>query len=256
MARVVGGPARYVTKESIKKYQLQFFTIFFVAYFVALILGFFLGFNFQRYPYVQIASLIFVVVAAIVARSVINKIIDTLEKKRVDFRKEGAGEAVVCYILESLPDDYVLIHGLKPKSRYGDIDHVVVGPSGVYAIDTKNWRGVVAADGKGELLLNGKPTKKPEVKNLTRTVLSIREEIKVLFELNLHIRGILAFPAARVEARWGSTGHVHCVTDGKLYEYIAEKKKEKKLSKKEVESISQTLLSLARMDKDRAPDGK
>jgi hypothetical protein len=246
MARVLGEAARYVTKQSIKKYQLQFLTIFFVAYFVALILGFFLGFNFQKYPYVQIASLFFVVVAAVVARSVINKIIDNLEKKRIDFRKGAAGEALVGYILESLPNDYVVIHGLKPKPYYGDIDHVVIGPSGVYAIDTKNWRGVVTADGKGELLLNGKSTKKPEVKNLTRTIMSIREEIKVLFELNLYIRGVLAFPAARVEARWGSTGHVHCVTDEKLYEYIFERKKEKKLSQKEIESISQALLALAR----------
>jgi hypothetical protein len=256
MARVLGGPARYVTKQSIKKYQLQFLTIFFAAYFVALILGFFLGFNFQKYPYVQIASLIFVVAAAVVARSVINKIIDNLEKKRIDFRQGAAGEALVGYILESLPNDYVVIHGLKPTSRYGDIDHVVIGPSGVYAIDTKNWKGIVTADGKGELLLNGKPTKKPEAKNLTRTILSIREGIKVLFELNLYIRGVLAFPAARVEARWGSTGHVHCVTDEKLYEYIFERKKEKKLSKKEIESISQALLALARKDKDFAPDGK
>jgi hypothetical protein len=105
-------------------------------------------------------------------------------------------------------------------------------------------------------LLNGKSTKKPEVKNLTRTIMSIREEIKVLSELNLYIRGVLAFPAAHVEARWGSTGHVHCVTDEKLYEYIFERKKEKKLSKKEIESISQALLALARMDKDFASGNK
>ena len=256
MARVLGGPSRYVTRRSIKKYQLEFLTIFFVAYFFALILGFFLGFNFQRYPYIQIAALIFVVVAAVAARLVINKITDTLEKKRIDFRKGAASEVLIGYILESLSNDHTVIHGLKPKSRYGDIDHVVIGPSGVYAINTKNWKGIVAADGKGELLWNGKPTKKPEVKNLTHTVMSIREEIKRLFELNLYIRGVLAFPAARVEARWGSTGHVHCVTDEKLYEYIFERKKEKILSKKEIESISQALLSLARRDKNFAPDNR
>ncbi|MCJ7612244.1 MAG: hypothetical protein MUP19_08275 [Candidatus Aminicenantes bacterium] len=59
MARVLGETARYVTRQSIKKYQWQFLTIFLAAYFFALVLGFFLGFDFNKHPYLQIAILIF-----------------------------------------------------------------------------------------------------------------------------------------------------------------------------------------------------
>jgi len=180
-----------------------------------------------------------------------NRISDRLERERINFRKGAVGEAVVGYILESFPDDYRVINDLT--TPFGNIDHVTVGPSGVYVIDTKNWKGVVAADGKGEVLCNGKPPDKPAVKNLTRTIMSIKEKIKVLSALDPFIQGVLAFPSARVEARWGATGHVHCVTDEKLYDYIVENKKKKKLTTKEIESISQAFLAVARMDKDFAP---
>jgi hypothetical protein len=41
-----------------------------------------------------------------------------------------------------------------PGGRYGNVDHVVVGPSGVYVIDTKNWTGDVTVYG-GRLRYEG-----------------------------------------------------------------------------------------------------
>jgi hypothetical protein len=94
----------------------------------------------------------------------------------MNFRKGATGEAVVGFILNNFPDDFRVIHDLT--TPYGNVDHVVIGPSGTYIIDTKNWKGVVTADDNGELLLNGQPTQKPEVKNLTRRIMSIKEKIE------------------------------------------------------------------------------
>lgn len=71
-----------------------------------------------------------------------------------------------------------------------------------------------------------------------------------------YAQGLLAFPSAWVDAKWGTTGYVHCVKDEQLYDYIVENKKSEKLSKKEIESISQAFLALARMDKDFGPNNK
>ncbi len=100
---------------------------------------------------------------------------------------------------------------------------------------SKNWKGVVASDGNGELLLNGKATQKPEIKNLTRRIMSIKEKINVLSSLDPYIQGVFAFPSAYVEAKWGTTGYVHCVKDEQLYDYIVENKKGKKLDNKTIE---------------------
>jgi hypothetical protein len=48
-----------------------------------------------------------------------------------------------------LPEDYVLLNGLTLPRGAGDVDHLVVGPSGLFVIETKTMSGsiVCAADG-------------------------------------------------------------------------------------------------------------
>jgi hypothetical protein len=242
MARVFGETARYVTKQAIKKFQMQVLTIFLVICLFAFVLGYFIGKPYGPVPFIL---LIVIITGGI---GVMLRITSKLEQERLCFRKGVTGEAMIGYVLESFPDDYRIIHDLT--TPFGNIDHVVVGPTGAYVIDAKNWKGVVTANGSGELLLNGKPTQKPEVKNLTRTIMSVKDKIKVLAGSDPYIKGIFAFPSAHIEARWGTTGAVDCVTDEKLYDYIVETKKGSKLSKQEIDSISQAFLALARMDKD------
>lgn len=245
MTRVLGETGRYVSEQSIKKYQQQFIVIFLVFFALAFINGYLLGKNLQ--PYSLILILAFACTLPIVIKK-LNLAIKTLERERLCFRKGATGEAIVGYILDNFPDDFRVIHDLS--TPYGNVDHIVIGPTGAYIIDTKNWRGVVAADGSGELLLNGKPTQKTEIKNLTRRIMGIKEKINVLSSLDPYVQGLFAFPSAYIEARWGTTGYVHCIKDEQLYDYIVENKKSKKLSQKEIDSISQAFLALARMDKD------
>jgi hypothetical protein len=44
-------------------------------------------------------------------------------------------------ILDPLDDTYYLINNLKLPGRADDIDHIVVGPNGIFALETKNHRG-------------------------------------------------------------------------------------------------------------------
>ncbi len=245
MAKILGESARYVTKHSIKLHQKQVLVIFIVFWGLAFIDGYLFG---QRMlPYALILVILFSIVA-ILTMKWINKKIEEFEKERINFRKGAVGEAVIGYILETFPDDYCVVHDITTHS--GNIDHAVVGPSGVYVIDAKNWKGVVSADGKGELLLNGKATDKQEVKILTKRVMSIKGKIKALSSLEPYVQGILAFPSARVEANWGTTGAIHCVREEQLYEHIVDRKKDKKLSDKEIKSIAKAFTALARTDKD------
>lgn len=60
------------------------------------------------------------------------------------------------HALEELdPGVWTVVKDLQwPGGRYGNVDHVVVGPSGVYVIDTKNWHGDIAVYG-GRLRYEG-----------------------------------------------------------------------------------------------------
>ncbi len=251
MAKVLGETGRFVTNQSIKKYQRQFLVIFLSFYFAALAIGYMLGRNVQPFSLILIVA--FAGLLPFVLKK-INRIVDNLERERLCFRKGAVGEAVIGRILDDFPDEFCVIHDLT--TPFGNIDHVVIGPTGAYVIDAKNWKGVVAADGNGELLWNGKPTQKPEIKNISRRIMSIKEKTKVLASLDPYVQGVFAFPSAYVEAKWGTTGPVHCVKDEQLYNYIVENKMNNKLNKTEIESLSQAFLALAIMDKDFEPKSK
>ena len=61
-----------------------------------------------------------------------------------------AGERHVGSVLASeLPDDFVLVNGLKLRHAAGDIDHLVIGPTGVFLLETKTMAGKVVCNPNG-----------------------------------------------------------------------------------------------------------
>jgi len=69
------------------------------------------------------------------------------------FFKGARGEERVALLLAGLPEGYHVFHDVA-CGRAGGIDHVVVGPSGLFAVETKCWAGRVSLAG-GEILVNG-----------------------------------------------------------------------------------------------------
>jgi hypothetical protein len=61
-----------------------------------------------------------------------------------------SGELHVAQVLaRELPQDYALINGLKLPRGAGDIDHVVIGPSGVFLVETKTMAGRIVCESNG-----------------------------------------------------------------------------------------------------------
>jgi len=69
-------------------------------------------------------------------------------------RKGILGEEAVADVLAGLPSSYWVLHGVA--TGHGDVDHVVIGPTGVFAIETKAWQGSFYRR-RGQLYCNGKP---------------------------------------------------------------------------------------------------
>jgi len=106
--------------------------------------------------------------------------IDAMERERSRWRKGAVGEALVAAALQALPNEFVVVNDMT--KRLGNIDHVVIGPTGVYVVDAKNWTGTVEADGKGELLLNNRPIEKPTIKRTVNAVMDFQGKLKSLTE--------------------------------------------------------------------------
>ena len=239
MAKVLGETGRYVADQAARKLLRLFLLLYVFCGIIGFLCGYMIG---ASHAFIYLFGLpLLLMIWLFVAKK-----FKSIENERINFRKGVMGEVAIGYILERFPDDYRVIPDLS--TPFGNIDLVVIGPTGVYVVDAKNWKGVVAADGKGELLLNGKPTDKSEIKNLERRIMSIKEKIKVLSSFDPYVRGIFAFPSAYIEAKWGTTGAIHCLKDEQLYDYIVENKKSNKLSDKEIERLSQAFLALARTE--------
>ena len=69
-------------------------------------------------------------------------------------RRGILGEEAVANDLAGLPSSYWVLHGVP--TGHGDVDHVVIGPTGVFALETKAWEGTFYRR-RGQLYSNGKP---------------------------------------------------------------------------------------------------
>lgn len=80
--------------------------------------------------------------------------------RRVEsFYKGARGEEKVSGILESLPEPYHVFNDFTVGRNH--VDHVVAGPGGVFAIETKFWNGKVTVE-DGHVLLDGQlPDRSP-----------------------------------------------------------------------------------------------
>ena len=58
----------------------------------------------------------------------------------------AAGEIGVGFILQNFPDGFHVINDLT--TPFGNLDHVVIGPTGVFVIDAKLARGCLKATAK------------------------------------------------------------------------------------------------------------
>jgi hypothetical protein len=67
------------------------------------------------------------------------------------------GEAMVAHLLGMLPATFHCWHDVTVTShgRRSNIDHLVVGPTGIWAIETKNWKGEFQKSGSA-LFHNGR----------------------------------------------------------------------------------------------------
>jgi len=167
--------------------------------------------------------------------------IEALEKERADEPSDSQPETAVGRALEDLPDSFRVIHNLT--SVLGNVDHIVVGPTGVFALDVKAWKGVVSTDGNGELLWNQYTLDEPVVRLFNECVVRIEE--KVGGELRAfcpRFQPVLVFTAAKLQVYRCNT--VHCVREDQLRGHILANETAKNLTDLQVEQIANGLIKL------------
>jgi len=110
------------------------------------------------------------------------------------WERGAAGERATANALKALPaDTWTVLHDVRwPGRPFANIDHIAVGPGGVFVIDSKNWSGTVRLAG-GVLRQNGRQR--------TREVLSAQEAAGAVWRRLPHLPPAWVTPVLCIVSR-------------------------------------------------------
>ena len=130
--------------------------------------------------------------------------------RRVESFFRGArGEERVAGVLASLPDAYHVFNDFEAGGDH--IDHVVIGPAGVFSVETKSWRGTVEVV-EGHVLVNGiLPSRDPD---------KVRSAIKKV-GFDVTVAPVVCFASDTFAADAVSCGPVKILNSNAINEWFA-----------------------------------
>ena len=150
------------------------------------------------------------------------------------------GEKQVAKLLShTLSDDYYLLNDLYLRVGEGDIDHIILGPNGVFVLETKNWNGSISCNGDewkrvGKRNFSGSPSR--QVKRNTSKIRQIINTNPNLRVLDILVEGIVIFTNNHAIL------HLNCPTVPilklpQLPNYLTTHGKTRSLSPEQIEAI-------------------
>lgn len=253
MAKVLGEPGRYVSQQAVKKHRRFVLAAFIGCCLLSFLMGLIAMYDFAIPKNTLLAGVLvptfFLILIFLIQRH-LDKRMDAYETERINFLKGATGEQVVAKKIDDLPDGFCVIHDLS--TPFGNLDHVVIGPTGVFVLETKNWKGVIAPDGRGGILHNGRKHLKDVIKPLIVRMMNVRTKIGTLCDNHdelPYFNALMVFTSARVDAKWGQTGKARCISDEQIWDCIVEAKPECRLNTAEIDRLAHAFGALASMNK-------
>lgn len=123
---------------------------------------------------------------------------ERLARRAEMFEKGAEGESRTAAALSALGPEWVVFHDVRwPGRRMANIDHIVVGPGGVFVIDSKNWAGDVRTVGP-VLRQNGR-SRERTVDSAADSALAVAELVPTHAHL---VRSVLCFVGQPQLAGW------------------------------------------------------
>jgi len=197
MAHRHGKAGRYGKDESTQRLQQMMGRILMLAAvtftLLGLMIGYFLGYGVSWWG---VALVLVTFFAFRYAVRVLDPYIEAQAKERIKYLKGAQLEAVVAWVLEDLDDKWHVFNSIKLESQY-DLDHVLIGPGGLYCISTKSNTGHYVGTPDG-LLHNGQPC--DFAKQAMRQAMNLKDRLSAIMGDGVpFIQPVLALPIGYTE---------------------------------------------------------
>ena len=121
----------------------------------------------------------------------------TKESYNIAKKERQAERNVQDYLRNNLTEDYKLFENIY--TGFGDIDSIVVGPTGIYMIEVKSNSGVITSNEENHLLiLEGDPATKNYREQVKKELGQLKKYLDNNTGLNCWINPVLVFPFGSV----------------------------------------------------------
>ena len=133
--------------------------------------------------------------------------------------KGAAGEEKVAQALAFLPAGWEIFHGVPPGRRTlwpapSDLDHVVLGPTGLFVVETKNWTGRIEVRDNAIFYEGGAPSR-PPLDQVRRSAGELAARIEAACGVRAVVHPVLCFAGTPPETgdEVGMGGVIVCGVD-------------------------------------------
>lgn len=147
-----------------------------------------------------------VIVLVVAFKFLVNKVDNKakyVKKRAKDADRGAAAEVKVAATMATLPEGFTAFHDLEFTGF--NIDHVVIGTSGIFLVETKSHGGKITAEGN-KLLLNGNPTDKDFINQTWSQSYQLKSFLKEHTGKEYQVKPVLCFSKAFVQLRQAVKG--------------------------------------------------
>lgn len=150
----------------------------------------------------------------------------TLGRDRLQsFLKGAQGEEWVARILSFLPASYDVYHGVPTKEgsiqSASDYDHIVIGPTGIFLIETKHWEGRIQVQ-DNRILCDGQEPTRPPIDQVKEAASGLRQDLRTAIHHGLDLQPVLCFVDGHLQDGYTGAAGVLICTSHTLTDIITE----------------------------------
>ena len=128
------------------------------------------------------------------------------------FLKGAEGEEKVARTLSFLPAGHTIFNDLQLDDGGPAFDHIVVGPTGVFVIETKNWSGEITFE-NGQVLYNGNTPSRPPLKQVKEAAAALLDHLSEAQCPEVPVHPVVCFVNNRPQGGLTNIGGVRICTD-------------------------------------------
>jgi len=114
-----------------------------------------------------------------------------------NYLKGAKGEEWVARELAFLPSQFAVFHGVRLPGGVYNFDHILVGPGGVFVVETKNWSGSVVFR-EGETWVDGKQIKRSPLRQVKGEAAELLAYFKEQGEEKIRVQTVLCFLGSKL----------------------------------------------------------